>query len=577
MQKEISLILILVFTTLFLFTITGTLRAADDDVDFDIELNNKLIVDYHKDKLFINLTYGDRNLELETACNDVGVYSDQITLTDELVLTPEGIEFYDKVIPYNLLKRRDLETISRGHIVLDFTIREKPSKSRVPSTIHNAFQPLTIEAERFIRGDVLNFGSDVEIYGEVSRNVICFFGDITLHPKAVVRGDVIAICGRVIRAEDSQIYGQVISRKGHQKGGRKYAVGSGLHELELAMTMDYNRVDGFHPELLLKYDDPNYYFPNLEIGYSYAFELKRSRYHVDLSQRIFNEYALEPYVSVYRETASEDDWIVTKNENIPYALLVNEDLRDYYEREGALAGIKFYLGNDHSFDFEYRYDKLDDLEAHPLLWSLFNAKEFRSNFSTLPYDLKQQYSSDFTSKLSQLKMSYHLDTRISKYSHRKGWIGHAYYETAGGKLGGDLEFQRWWFQLTRLQPLNKYLGLNLRVIYAGSNQRLPLFKQYFLGGLNTLRGYKHKEFFGEQMFMANAEYSVEFGHNLSGALFFDIGNVVGQDEDIFRDGEFKSDIGLAVEIDPGIRLEVARSLDSSDPDYKVWVTFSGPF
>ena len=561
---------------IFLFTVSATVNASDE-VNFEIELDNKLIVDYHKDKLYINLRYGDSETELETECNEVGVYSDQIILSDELILTPAGLEFDGQVIPYNLLKRRELETISRGHIVLDFSIREKPSRSRVPSTIHNAFQPLSIETERFIRGDVINVGSDVEIYGEVSRNVICFFGDITLHPKAVVRGDVIAICGRVIRAEDSQIYGQVISRKGHQKGGRKYAYGSGLHEVDLSLTMDYNRVDGFHPEAILKYEDPNYYFPNLELGFSYAFELKRSRYHVDVSQRIFNQYALEPYVSVYRETASEDDWIVTKNENIPYTLLVNEDFRDYYEREGILAGIKFYVGNDHSFDVQYRYDKLDNLEAHPLLWSLFGAKEFRSNFSTLPYALKQQYASDFKSKLSQIKISYHLDTRISKYSHRKGWIGQVYYETAGGKLGGDLEYERWWLQLTRLQPLNDYLGLNLRMIYAGSNQRLPLFKQYFLGGLNTLRGYKHKEFYGEQMLMANAEYNVEFGNILSGALFFDIGNVVGQDQSVIDNGELKSDIGLAFEIDPGIRLEVARALDSSDPDYKIWVTFSSPF
>ena len=105
----------------------------------------------------------------------------------------------------------------------------------------------------------------------------------------------------------------------------------------------------------------------------------------------------------------------------------------------------------------------------------------------------------------------------------------------------------------------------------------PCSSSIFLGGLNTLRGYKHKEFYGEQMLMANAEYNVEFGHNLSGALFFDVGNVVGQDQSVIDDGELKSDIGLAIEIDPGIRLEVARALDNSDPDYKIWVTFSNPF
>ena len=576
MHKEINLILILVFTLIFLFSLSEIVSAGPE-VIVEIENNDKLIIDYHKNKLNLTLNYGSKHMDIETNCENIELYSDQISLTDNLAFTPEGLEWEGEVIPYNLLKRRDLEAISRGHIVLSFTIRQEPSRSRVPSTIHNAFQPLTIEAERFIRGDVLNFGSDIDLYGEVSRNVICFFGDVTLHSKAVVRGDVIAICGQVYRHEDSQIYGQVITRKGHQKGGRKYGRDNALHEVDLSLTMDYNRVDGFHPELLLKYEDPNYYFPKITLGYSYAFELKRSRYHVDVSQRFLNKYAFEPYGSFYRETASEDDWIITKNENIPYTILVNEDFRDYYEREGGLAGIKFYVGRHHTFDFQYRYDKLDALDAHPLLWSLFGRKKFRSNFSSLPYDLKQQYAADFKSKLSQIRISYQLDTRISKYSRRLGWIGEAYYEKAGGQLGGELEYERWWVELTRMQPFNRYLGMNLRVIYAGSSQRLPLFKQFFMGGLNTLRGYDHKEFYGEQMLLINSEYNVEFGHILAGSLFFDMGNVVGQDDSLIDDGEFKSDIGLALELDPGIRLEVARALDNSDPDIKVWVTFSKPF
>lgn len=578
MYKKINLILVTIITALFILCPIADSQAFEAEVTMDIAETDKLVIDYHKDDLYLSLSMGNKKIEVESGCPVIDLAGKRVELAENLAFTENGIEWNDKIIPYNLLKRIQTETISRGHIKMDFKIRKKPSRSRVPATVHSAFETLVIDADRFIRGDVISVVGDVEIYGEVSKSVISLFGDVSLHTNAVVRGDVIAICGRVYRHDDSQIYGQLISQKGREKGGRKYGSRSDYyHEFTLGATMDYNRVDGFHPKFTLKYTDPNYFFPNVNLAFSYAFELKRLRYQASISQRFFDKYAFEPYGSMYKETASDDDWICTKNENLPYTFIVNEDFRDYYEREGGSVGVMFYLGRQHTLDLEYRYDRLDKLTAQPLLWSLFGKKEFRSNFSSLPYDLKQTYASDFVSKLSQIKLTYTFDSRFSKYNTRSGWIGHAYYEKAGGQLGGDLDYERWWVSLTRYQPLNKQLGLKFRMIYAGSENRLPLFKKYFLGGLQTLRGYDHKQFYGEQMILGQTEYIVDFSAHFSGILFFDIGKVAGQDDDIFSDGEFKSNIGLAIEMDPGLRFEIARALDNSDPDIKIWVTFSKPF
>jgi len=572
--KDRHVLVILISIAFFLFPL-GDISQAADQTD---EPPDRLLIDYNKNDLTLTLYYQGQKTISKIYCGDIGPADLQIYMDDKITFAKEGLITDGVVIPYELLKRMDTEKISKGHVIIEFKIREKPSRRPIPSDVINAFTPLEIDSERFVRGDVISIGSDVDIFGEVSKSVICFWGDITLHPQTVVRGDVIAICGQVHRLEDSQVYGQIISRKGWQKGGRLWGSRRGYYrDFSLIPELDYNRVDGFFLNGEFRYEDPDRVFPTISLGLGYAFTAERLRYNLDFSQKIFDYYSLEPYGRVYRETATEDDWVCSRHENLAYTLIVNEDFRDYYEKEGGAVGLKIHLGPFNTFDFQYSYDAIDWMDSHPLLWSLFGKKEFRSNFSALPYDLKEEFMDDFDSKMSLFKFTYTLDTKISGIKNPTGWHGLAQYEKAGGDLKGDLSFSRWLFSLTRYQEINRHLALNLRAVYAGSNDRLPLFKKYFLGGLRTLRGYKHKLFYGDQMLLANAEYIIELSNELDAMVFFDIGKVAGQDDAIFSDGEFKSDAGIAVGFFPGFRLELAKALDKSDSDIKLWVTFERTF
>ena len=71
------------------------------------------------------------------------------------------------------------------------------------------------------------------------------------------------------------------------------------------------------------------------------------------------------------------------------------------------------------------------------------------------------------------------------------------------------------------------------------------------------------------MIMANIEYLVDYRSFVHTALFFDIGKVVGQDDDIFSDGEFKSDIGIGLGFSRSFRIEFAKALDDSDSDIHI--------
>lgn len=73
----------------------------------------------------------------------------------------------------------------------------------------------------------------------------------------------------------------------------------------------------------------------------------------------------------------------------------------------------------------------------------------------------------------------------------------------------------------------------VRVMAGKVNGDVPFFEQYFMGGSETLRGYREDRFWGNNMFLASIEPRFPIAPNLDGVLFFDIGDAWGA-QDIFR-------------------------------------------
>lgn len=97
------------------------------------------------------------------------------------------------------------------------------------------FGSVEVPAGEEVTGQAVAVMGSVRVDGEVDDQVVAVLGSVTLGPHAVVRGDVVAVGGRVIRAEGAQVHGGVTEVS--------------MGELALRSDHDY----WFHPRTTLWY------------------------------------------------------------------------------------------------------------------------------------------------------------------------------------------------------------------------------------------------------------------------------------------------------------------------------------
>jgi outer membrane protein insertion porin family len=136
------------------------------------------------------------------------------------------------------------------------------------------------------------------------------------------------------------------------------------------------------------------------------------------------------------------------------------------------------------------------------------------------------------------------DTRGGGVLPNKGQRTEFLAEMAGGPFGGDADFYKlelqssWYFKgfaQGHVIELNGRAGV---VEEYGSSTRVPLFHRFFLGGVDSLRGFRYPQvgprdslgepIGGDSFFFGSAEYSIPIIEFLRVAAFYDIGNVYAQ-------------------------------------------------
>ncbi len=104
-----------------------------------------------------------------------------------------------------------------------------------------------------------------------------------------------------------------------------------------------------------------------------------------------------------------------------------------------------------------------------------------------------------TRLVSKVGLSLAYDTRNSTLLPDKGQFTQIRTEVAGGPLGGDSDFYKVELRSSRyLKGFAKghvlELGAGIGVVDKyGSSQRVPLFDRWYLGGIDSLRGYRYRE------------------------------------------------------------------------------------
>jgi hypothetical protein len=481
----------------------------------------------------------------------------------------QGLIFGGRTLDYGQITDLRIGREDKWTVVTFYTRPDSQSVARTRRGNRITFaENITVGKSDFVRGAIFSVIGDIDVQGEANRDVVSLFGNVTLSPGAVVRGDVATIAGALAIPKDAAVYGGVYSGTG--KGiGKRHRFFRKENELNVTGAFRYNRIDGAAPYLGVKFEDTDSLLPSAWVSFGYGFASKRWRYEVGLEQALWRKRPLAIGGSIYRRLASEDDWLLSDNENLAFTLLAKEDFKDYYEGEGGSLYVKFRPITHLTFETTYRNEKTNWLEAHRNLWSLFGGdKQFDRNFGEVLEPYRQRGISELdTGTVATLTLGADYDTRsIERPYDSSAWHASGRLEWSDPSLSSDYDYRRYELGLVRYQKITRYTMLLTRFKFAGSDGYLPIFKRYFLGGLGTLYGYGQKEFMGTRYWMANAEYRVDIPRTeMAFSVFYDVGQIA-DDTKLNGNVEVRNSLGASVYLGDGFRMSLAKRLDRSYSD-----------
>jgi outer membrane protein insertion porin family len=173
--------------------------------------------------------------------------------------------------------------------------------------------------------------------------------------------------------------------------------------------------------------------------------------------------------------------------------------------------------------------------------------------------------------LSRVRASIAFDTRGGGLLPTKGQRTELRGEVVGGMLGGDKDFYKlelqsaWYFRGLGSGHVLEVAGRTGVASSLGSSE-VPFYERYYLGGLNTLRGFRYRSISpredgfsepigGNTYWFGYAEYSVpifqqdkERGVGIRLAAFYDVGNVESGSYDYSNLHHFNDNWGLGLRL-----------------------------
>lgn len=264
-------------------------------------------------------------------------------------------------------------------------------------------------------------------------------------------------------------------------------------------SVRYNRVDGLtlgvrrRPMDWDSYDRARIYG---QVGRSFG--LDEWRYEAGGEARLGHSYSSENFDlkigGAYRlETTTDDLWKASWAENSSAAFFFRTDFFDYYQTEGYTLYAAARLTPLLQATVAYRSEDYSSLTQNAT-WSLFGGDSFRSNPAITEGRMQSMVVTVDGGKIRGLR-----------------WIpsGVAFRGEAefGQSYGGDFDFNRYIGDVRAYIHTGRDMGLALRFRGGTSEGRLPLQKQFSIGGAGSVRAYPQNVFRGSDMLLANAELS----------------------------------------------------------------------
>lgn len=475
-----------------------------------------------------------------------------------------GIHLSDTTLSYNLITDFRL-TDSADAVIIDFVTSASALDPVAQKRRGNRFsfaEPIIVEAGEFVRGTVLSVTGDIRIDGEVNKDVVSLFGSVTVGQAAVIRGDVATVTGNVGVERKASVYGSTFNGS-EEKVFRKHRLNRGVTAFDYDPVFEYNRVDGALPGLALRFTDTDSTLPTAWVTAGYAFGSTSWRIKGGLEQILSRKRSLLVGIEGHRDLMSDDDWLLSDKENTVYALMVTEDFKDYYEEIGGSLYAEFTPIEHGTLTVGYQSGITNWLPANRDLWALFGGeKRFAENFTTVPEEhLEPGAQAIDTGRIASLKTVVNVDTRLSDPFSGSAWAFTLAGEYSSPDLSSDYDFTRFVASLRRYQKIGKNNILLLRGMLGGSEGDLPLHRTFYLGGLGTLHGYRHKELMGSRFWMVNSEFRLTIPRtDIALAALYDVAQI-GFHAPADCSIEVRHSIGGAVYFGDDVRVSVARRLD----------------
>jgi hypothetical protein len=497
-----------------------------DSVELELDKDGNIkTVKIGKDR-FEKTSEGIR-VEDELIIEDGRIYIDGVEITeDELDKLSVDKEEYESGVRWKA-GRHEGKYVKRTRLATVYTDTD--------DGVVEFFTDIIIGRDERVRGDVVCICGDVTIYGEVQGDVVSVFGDVYLE-DCEVGGDVAAPFGDIFREGEVTVRGDIETTKF-----------GGVHTTGLGFTARYNRVEGLGLFSTIDYEDREGMHPSVDLFGGYAFTLKRWEY-VD--------------VSMFQVAESSDKWILTEAENSFAAAILKEDFYDFYWKRGFSGEMGLTYNDELSFGVGYTAAKIENLKRTASKALFGGKKKFRENWSTVLYDTTALAGIDGKLREVELKASY--DTRDYEEDPESGVFTNLAYRKALDSDSSDFEYEVFDAELKYYCPIATDQTLFFRIRGGYSDDDLPLFRRYFIGGIGSLRGYEYKEFQGNRYLLFNADYIWRFFDSSFGAgVFFDAGKAAFTGTE-FENEDLKTDIGIAFLVGDDIRINLAQRLDDMD-------------
>ncbi len=438
----------------------------------------------------------------------------------------------------------------------------------------------TLEVAGTVKGDILALDGDVYLdsTASVQGDIIAINGWVTLKPGAEVSGIIRETTWETVASEDREDDEYIYIPKPYPRDVSR--------EIGQKFILRYNRAEG----VFVGIRRPRHYAPerlfNLYYELGYGFASKSWRYLVGLERNIrLGEATLwDLGLKKYDRTVVRDTWRLGETENSLTAFFFNEDYYDYYRADGFAVTMGFRYKDQFVVEGEYAEERTNSM-PNRTDWAVWGkTKQFRPAME-LGEDARYY-------RLFRVNGKFQAGTRSWNGERNPLAQFNVWGEYAPRSWMAQWQYQRLETEVKLTVPLSHIDRFRVRLRGGSSFGKLPVQRQFFLGGFSTLRGYRFNAFQGNRYLLANVEYQISsafiedfiFGLDTDFVIFYDAGSAWWVDEQtpvwelLPGEATMYQDVGIGIgSVTDGIRVNIARPLGSSAGPVRINVRIQKAF